>query len=62
MYQRYGVCDCGKWGKAPVDLKESKHFMVCVCGKDMYMQLTIDSWNKPENEITPTKRLHGERV
>jgi hypothetical protein len=35
---RYGICTKdGKWGEAPKEFDERKHFMVCTCGSVMYM-------------------------
>lgn len=35
----FGTCDkCNKWGDAPKDFRESKHFLKCPnCGNPMYL-------------------------
>jgi len=39
---KYGMCDCGKWGIAPLGFRENKHFLKCpVCGKAMYLTMLI---------------------
>ncbi len=35
----YGICDNDHWGLAPIEFKETKHFLVCgLCGCRMYLQ------------------------
>lgn len=34
---RWGVCDCGKWGEAPSNFRETIHFLKCSCGRPMYL-------------------------
>ena len=40
----YGVCSnnkCGKWGEAPADFNESKHFLKCgECNSPMFLDYT----------------------
>jgi hypothetical protein len=39
---RYGICtddNCGSWGLAPKEFRESKHFLRCACGKPMYLTM-----------------------
>lgn len=33
----WGICRCGKWGIAPKEFKENKHFLKCICGNKMYL-------------------------
>ena len=61
---RYGTCDCGKWGIAPSHFNETKHFMVCICGKDMYM-ITInprEAGYREQDKIEPRTRKHGVKL
>jgi hypothetical protein len=37
--KRWGVCPCGKWGEAPANFNESKHFLKCECGQLMYLDM-----------------------
>lgn len=35
---KYGICEkCNKWGEAPSDFRENKHFLKCECGSLMYL-------------------------
>ena len=37
---KYGSCKCGKWGIAPSNFRESKHFLKCPdCGEAMYLTI-----------------------
>lgn len=39
---KYGSCECGKWGEAPKEFRENKHFLKCpACGKAMYLTVLI---------------------
>ena len=53
---KYGVCDCSKWGQAPLNFNEAKHFLKCECGKLMYLQIfdPREAGYRKEDEITPT--------
>lgn len=62
---KYGICDCGKWGKAPNEFRETKHFMICECGKPMYLHINFNAKEygfRESDEIIISKLiLHGEK-
>lgn len=55
MPQKWGECDCGKWGEAPSNFRESKHFLKCTCGKLMYLTIfnPKEVLRKDSDKITP---------
>lgn len=59
--KRYGVCDCGKWCEAPAAFRETLHFMMCSCGK--YMFLTIfnpkEAGHRDDQVVVPVLVNHG---